>query len=33
MAPAAQDAVEQEAIPLGSRQHIRKYFEAIRPAE
>jgi len=33
MAPAAQDAVEQENIPLGSRLYIRKYFESIRPAE
>jgi hypothetical protein len=33
MAPAAQDAVEQENIPLGSRFYIRKYFEAIRPPE
>ena len=33
MAPAAQDAVEQENIPLGARFYIRKYFEAIRPPE
>jgi hypothetical protein len=33
MAPAAQDAVEQENIPLGSRLYIRRYFESIRPAE
>ncbi len=33
MAPAAQDAVEQENIPLGSRFYIRKYFESIRPPE
>ena len=33
MAPAAQDAVEQENIPLGARFYVRKYFEAIRPAE
>jgi hypothetical protein len=32
MAPAAQDAVEQEDIPLGSRFFIRRYFENIRPA-
>lgn len=33
MAPAAQDAVEQENIPLGARVYVRKYFEAIRPPE
>ena len=33
MAPAAQDAVEQENIPLGARFYIRKYFESIRPPE
>ncbi len=33
MAPAAEDAVEQENIPLGARFYVRKYFEAIRPAE
>jgi chemotaxis protein histidine kinase CheA len=33
MAPAAQDAVEQEEIPLGSRPFIRRYFENIRPRE
>ena len=31
MAPAAQDAVEQEDIPLGSRRFIERYFENIRP--
>jgi hypothetical protein len=31
MAPAAQDAVLQEEIPLGSRFFIKRYFEAIRP--
>jgi hypothetical protein len=31
LAPAAQDAVEQEDIPLGSRFFIRRYFENIRP--
>lgn len=31
MAPAAQDAVMQEEIPLGSRFFIKRYFEAIRP--
>lgn len=31
--PAAQEAVLQENIPLGSRFFIRRYFEAIRPAE
>lgn len=33
MAPAAQDAVVQENIPLGSRFFIKRYFEAIRPQE
>jgi len=33
MAPAAQDAVLQENIPLGSRFLIKRYFEAIRPTE
>ena len=33
MAPAAQDAVLQENIPLGSRFLIKRYFEAIRPQE
>ena len=33
MAPAAQDAVQQENIPLGSRFFIKRYFEAIRPRE
>lgn len=33
MAPAAQDAVLQEEIPLGSRFLIKRYFEAIRPRE
>ena len=33
MAPAAQDAVVQENIPLGSRFLIKRYFESIRPAE
>ena len=33
MAPAAQDAVLQENIPLGSRFLIKRYFEAIRPKE
>jgi chemotaxis protein histidine kinase CheA len=33
MAPAAQDAVLQENIPLGSRFLIQRYFEAIRPKE
>jgi hypothetical protein len=33
MAPAAQDAVVQENIPLGSRFFIRRYFESIRPRE
>jgi len=33
MAPAAQDAVLQENIPLGSRFLIKRYFEAIRPQQ
>ena len=33
MAPAAEDAVVQENIPLGSRFFIKRYFEAIRPTE
>ncbi len=33
MAPAAQDAVEQENVPLGSRAYVKRYFEAIRPRE
>jgi hypothetical protein len=33
MAPAAQDAVLQENIPLGSRFFIKRYFESIRPQE
>jgi flagellar biosynthesis GTPase FlhF len=31
MAPAAQDAVEQEDIPIGSRFFIGRYFDNIRP--
>ncbi len=33
MAPAAESAVLQENIPLGSRLFIRRYFESIRPKE
>ncbi|HYR57920.1 MAG TPA: hypothetical protein VEO95_04800, partial [Chthoniobacteraceae bacterium] len=33
MAPAAEDAVVQENIPLGSRFFIKRYFESIRPRE
>ncbi len=33
MSPAAQETVEQENIPLGSRFYIRRYFENIRPKE
>jgi hypothetical protein len=33
MLPAAEKAVEQENIPLGSRFYIKRYFEAIRPKE
>lgn len=31
MLPAAEDAVQQEAIPPGSRFYIKRYFQAIRP--
>ncbi len=31
IAPAEQSSVEQENIPLGSRQLVRRYFENIRP--
>lgn len=33
MAPAAENAVEQENIPLGSRFFIKRYFKSIRPKE
>ena len=33
MLPAAEAAVEQEEIPLGSRFYIRRYFQSIRPKE
>jgi hypothetical protein len=33
MAPAAEEAVQQENIPLGSRHFVKRYFEAIRPRE
>lgn len=33
MAPAAEDAVLQENIPIGSRFFIKRYFESIRPKE
>lgn len=33
MAPAAQDALEQENIPIGSRKTVKRYFESIRPKE
>lgn len=33
LAPAAQEAVLQENIPLGSRFFIKRYFESIRPPE
>jgi hypothetical protein len=33
MAPAAENAIEQENIPLGSRFFIKRYFESIRPKE
>ena len=31
IAPAEQNSVEQENIPLGSRFFVRRYFENIRP--
>ncbi len=33
MAPAAEDAILQENIPLGSRFFVKRYFENIRPKE
>ena len=33
LAPAAEEAVVQENIPLGSRFFIKRYFESIRPKE
>lgn len=33
MAPAAEDALEQENIPPGSRFFVKRYFEKIRPKE
>ena len=33
LAPAEQNAVEQENIPLGARAFVRRYFENIRPTE
>ncbi len=33
MAPAAEEAAQQENIPLGSRFFIKRYFESIRPKE
>lgn len=33
MAPAAEDAVNRDEIPLGSRFSVKRYFEAIRPPE
>ena len=33
LAPAAEEAVLQENIPLGSRFFIKRYFESIRPAD
>ncbi|MEA3188382.1 MAG: hypothetical protein QOD99_2212, partial [Chthoniobacter sp.] len=33
MAPAAEDAMMQENIPLGSRFFVKRYFESIRPQE
>jgi hypothetical protein len=33
MLPAAEDAIEQENIPLGSRFYIKRYFQSIRPKQ
>lgn len=33
LAPAAQDAIEQERIPIGARRTVKRYFESIRPKE
>ncbi len=33
LVPSAQNAVDQEKIPLGSRAFVRRYFENIRPTE
>ncbi|MBS0657953.1 MAG: hypothetical protein JSR82_06870 [Verrucomicrobia bacterium] len=33
MAPAAQEAIEQERIPIGARRTVKRYFESIRPKE
>ena len=33
MSPAAEDAVMQENIPLGSRYFVKRYFDSIRPKE
>ena len=30
-AAAAEEAIERESVPLSHRQHVRRYFEAIRP--
>lgn len=32
-APAAEDALQKEKIPIGSRPYVRRYFEAIRPKQ
>lgn len=32
-APAAEDALEKENIPIGSRTFVRRYFESIRPKQ
>ncbi len=32
-AAAAEQAIEQEEIPLSHRFHVKRYFQAIRPAE
>lgn len=31
-AAVAEEAIERETVPLSHRQHVRRYFEAIRPA-
>ncbi len=32
-APAAEDALQKENIPVGARPYVRRYFEAIRPKQ
>ncbi len=33
MLPAAEDAIDQESIPLGSRFYVKRYFQSIRPKQ